>query len=222
MLSAFENAFTCAPVGMALVDLDGRLLRVNDALCRITGLSSDQLRGRPFRALSAPGEVDLEAAQNLDLLEGRLLTYQVEKRFQHAWGHSVWVLVSVSLVRDDDGQPRHLIAHIQDIAARKSLEGRLEELVEHDPLTGLFNGRRFEEALAQETRSVARYGGGGALMLIDLDHFKAVNDRFGHRAGDDLLKSVASTLRDRVRETDVPGRLGGDEFGIILPHVSAD
>jgi diguanylate cyclase (GGDEF)-like protein len=85
----------------------------------------------------------------------------------------------------------------------------------------LFNGRRFEQALAQETKSAARYGGGGALLLLDLDHFKAVNDQFGHKAGDDLLKTVAAALRGRIRETDVLARLGGDEFGIILPQVDA-
>jgi diguanylate cyclase (GGDEF)-like protein len=77
----------------------------------------------------------------------------------------------------------------------------------------LFNGRRFEQALAQEVKSAARYGGGGALLLLDLDHFKAVNDQFGHKAGDDLLKTVAAALRGRIRETDVLARLGGDEFG---------
>jgi diguanylate cyclase (GGDEF)-like protein len=115
----------------------------------------------------------------------------------------------------------HLIAQVQDISERKELEGRLEHLVDHDFLTALYNGRRFEEALTQEMKSATRYGGGGAVLLIDLDHFKDVNDRFGHKAGDDLLKTVAAALRGRTRETDVLARLGGDEFGIILPQVDA-
>jgi PAS domain S-box-containing protein len=222
MRTAFESAFTHAPIGMALVDIAGRLLRVNDALCRIVGYTAVQICARPFRELSDPCDGDVDAPQNLELLEGRIPAYQIEKRYQHAWGHSIWVLLSVSLVRDDDGRPQHFIAQVQDISERKELEGRLEHLVDHDFLTALFNVRHFEQALAHETRSAARYGGGGAVLLLDLDHFKAVNDQFGHKAGDDLLKTVAAALRSRVRETDILARLGGDEFGIILPQVDAE
>jgi diguanylate cyclase (GGDEF)-like protein/PAS domain S-box-containing protein len=221
MLSALENAFTHAPIGMALVDTAGGLLRINDALCRITGYTAEQVCGRPFRDLSDPHDVNVDAPEIAELLDGQTPTYQIEKRFRHARGHLVWVLLSVSLVRDEEGRPLHLIAQVQDISERKELEGHLEHLVDHDFLTALFNRRRFEQALVQATKSAARYGGGGALLLLDLDHFKAVNDRFGHKAGDDLLKTVAAELRSRVRDTDVLARLGGDEFGIILPQVDA-
>jgi diguanylate cyclase (GGDEF)-like protein/PAS domain S-box-containing protein len=222
MRSTFETAFTHAPIGMAVVDMAGRLLRVNDALCRITGYTAEHVCARPFCTLSDPDDVDLDAGRMLELLNGQIQTYQIEKRYRHAWGHRVWVLLSVSLVRDDEGRPLHLIAQVQDISERKELEGRLEHLVDHDYLTALFNGRRFEQALAQETKSAARYGDGGAVLLLDLDHFKDINDQFGHKAGDDLLKTVAAALRNRIRETDVLARLGGDEFGIILPQVDAE
>jgi diguanylate cyclase (GGDEF)-like protein/PAS domain S-box-containing protein len=218
--SLLEGAFSQAPIGMALVDMSGRMLRVNEALCRITGYSNAQIRVRPFHDLADPHDADIDASENRDLLEGRVPAYHVEKRYQHALGHFVWVLLSVSLVRDDDGRPLHLIAQVQDISARKRREARLEHLVDHDFLTMLYNGRRFEEALVQELKCSARYGdGGGAVLLLDVDHFKAVNDRFGHKIGDDLLKAVAATLRGRMRETDLLARLGGDEFGIILPRV---
>ena len=218
---ATESAFVEAPIGMALVDMAGQTLRVNDAFCRITGYTAAQTRGRPFRELSGAHAADVDSSQKLDLLAGRVQKYDVETRYQHALGHSVEVLVSVSLVRDDEGQPLNLITQVQDISERKTLEARLEHLVSHDHLTGLFNARHFEEALAQETRSAARYGHGGAVLLLDLDHFKQVNDQFGHHAGDDLLKAVAAALQGRVRDTDVLARLGGDEFGIILPQVDA-
>jgi len=221
VLGAFENAFTHAPIGMALVDLAGRVLRVNDALCRITGFTAEEVCARSFRDLSDPQDVDVDTLEIAKLLDGHLPAYQIEKRYRHAWGHQVWVLLSVSLVRDDESRPLYLIAQVQDISERKELEGRLEQLVDHDFLTALFNSRRFEQALAQETKSAARYGGGGAVLLVDLDHFKEVNDQFGHKAGDDLLKTVAAALRGRMRETDVLARLGGDEFGIILPQVDS-
>ena len=170
MHSALENAFTHAPIGMALVDMAGRLLRVNDAMCRITGYTRVEVCARSLRDLSDPRDVDIDALQTVELLEGDVESYEVEKRYRHAWGHLVWVLLSVSLVRDDEGRPLYLIAQLQDISERKALEGRLEHLVDHDFLTALFNARYFERALAQETKSVARYGGGGAVLLLDLDH----------------------------------------------------
>jgi predicted signal transduction protein with EAL and GGDEF domain len=148
---------------------------------------------------SPPRPVDVDAPQLAELLDGQVPAYEIEKRFTHALGHLVWVLVNVSLVRDDKGRPLQLIAQVQDISERKALEGRLEHLVDHDFLTALFNGRRFEQALAQETTVAARYGGGGAVLVLDLDHFKAVNDKLGHRAGDDLLRTVAAELRSQIR-----------------------
>src|SRR5436190_19292742 len=135
VLGAFENAFTHGPIGMALVDLAGQVLRVNDAMCRITGFTAAEVRARAFRDLSDPQDIDVDALQMVELLDGHRPTYQIEKRYQHAWGHQVWVLLSVSLVRDDEGRPLYLIAQVQDIAERKELEGRLEQLVDHDFLT---------------------------------------------------------------------------------------
>jgi PAS domain S-box-containing protein len=129
---------------------------VNGALCRIAGYTTEQICARPFSDLSDSHDVNVDATQLAELLDGQIQTYQVEKRFRHAMGHLVWVLLSVSLIRDDEDQPLHLIAQVQDISERKELEGRLEHLVDHDFLTSLFNGRRFEQALAQETRSSAR------------------------------------------------------------------
>jgi diguanylate cyclase (GGDEF)-like protein/PAS domain S-box-containing protein len=221
MCSAVENAFLHAPIGMTLVDMAGRVMRVNDAMCRIIGCTAEEIYARPFRDLSDPRDADVDTPQVAELLDRHIETYHVEKRYRHAHGHLVWVLLSVSLVRDDEGRPLYLIAQVQDISERKVCEGRLEHLVDHDFLTSLFNRRYFERALAKETKSVARYGGGGAVLLLDVDHFKTINDRFGHKAGDDVLKWVGDVLQSRIRETDVLARLGGDEFGFILPQVDA-
>ena len=120
------------------------------------------------------------------------------------------------------GEPLYLVSQVQDISERKELAARLEYLIDHDFLTGLFNRRRFQEELAREAERMSRYGANGAVLMIDLDNFKDVNDAFGHKAGDDLLRGVAGALRHRMRQTDVLARVGGDEFAMLLPEADAD
>jgi diguanylate cyclase (GGDEF)-like protein len=105
---------------------------------------------------------------------------------------------------------------------RRVLEGRLFELANRDALTGLFNRHRFEEELGAFLARAERYGAGGALLLVDLDHFKPINDTLGHEAGDAMLRAVAGVISDGVRESDVVGRLGGDEFAILLLEATAE
>ncbi|HET6202911.1 MAG TPA: EAL domain-containing protein [Planctomycetota bacterium] len=220
--ATFESAFANAPIGMALVDMKGRWLQVNDALCRITGYPRESLKATTLPAITHPDDIDLDTRFLRELLRGQIPNYQIEKRYRHAWGHYFWVLLTVSLVRDENGEPLHVISQVQDISERKELAGRLEHLVDRDFLTGLFNRRRFEQELAKEVDRISRYGGTGALLLLDLDHFKDVNDAFGHKAGDDLLKGVAGALKHRMRQTDVLARVGGDEFAVLLPQTDAE
>jgi diguanylate cyclase (GGDEF)-like protein/PAS domain S-box-containing protein len=218
----FETAFGDAPIGMALVDMKGDWLQVNGALCRITGLSSDELKATTLQALTHPEDVDLAADEMNSLLAGEIPSYQVEKRYRHSWGHFVWVLLTVSVVRDANGRALYVINQIQDISDRKERARQLEYLVDHDFLTGLYNRRWFERELGREVERAARYGTPGAVLVIDLDHFKDINDGFGHQAGDDLLKGVAGLLKQRARQSDVLARLGGDEFALLLPQTSPD
>ena len=218
----FESAFTGAPIGMALVDMEGRWLQVNDALCRIVGFTREELKATTLNAITHPEDVDRDERSFLDLLRGRIPSYQVEKRYHHAFGHYLWVLLTVSLVRDQRGEPLHMVSQVQDISERKERATRLEHLIDHDFLTGLFNRRRFEEELVREVERTTRYGATGAVLMIDLDNFKNVNDIFGHKAGDDLLRGVAGALRHRMRQTDVLARVGGDEFAMLLPEADAE
>ena len=218
----FETAFGNAPIGMGLVDMNGRWLQVNDALCRITGLPPDELKATTLDAITHPDDVGLAAGDLESLLTGQISSYQVEKRYRHAWGLYVWVLLTVSVVRDASGRALYVINQVQDIAERKERARQLEYLVDHDFLTGLYNRRWFERELAREVERAARYGTPGAVLVIDLDHFKDINDIFGHQAGDDLLKGVAGLLRQRARQSDVLARLGGDEFALLLPQTPPD
>ena len=218
----FQSAFANAPIGMALIDMDGCWLQLNNALCRITGYSEGELRATTLRALTHPDDINLDVPLLRQLLDGQIPNYQVEKRCRHARGHFVWMLVTVSLVRDDKGRALYVITQFQDISERKELARRLEYLVDHDSLTGLYNRRHFELELARELKRAARYGASGAVLLIDLDNFKDVNEVFGHIVGDDLLKGIAGLLRHRMRHTDSIARVGGDEFAVLLPQTDAD
>jgi diguanylate cyclase (GGDEF)-like protein/PAS domain S-box-containing protein len=218
----FQSAFGNAPIGMALVDMEGRWLEINDSICRITGYSREELQATTLRAITHVDDVDLDAEEMKNLLAGLIPNYQVERRYRHAWGHSFWVLVTVSLVRDSQDRPLHMISQVQDISDRKQSARRLEYLIDHDFLTGLLNGRRFGEEVAQEIQRSIRYGTGGAVLMIDLDNFKEINDSFGHLAGDDLLRSVAGALKHRIRQTDILARVGGDEFAVLLPETDPE
>ena len=218
----FESGFLNAPIGMGVVDMNGAWLQVNDALCRITGFPECDLKATTLDAITHPEDVGLDADDLQQLLAGKIPSYQVERRYRHAWGHYVWVLITVSVVRDVQGGAIHFIKQVQDISERKERALQLEYLVDHDFLTGLYNRRWFERELAREVERASRYGTPGAVLLIDLDHFKDINDTLGHKAGDDLLKGVAGLLKRRARQADVLARLGGDEFALLLPQTPAD
>jgi diguanylate cyclase (GGDEF)-like protein/PAS domain S-box-containing protein len=218
----FRNAFEHAPIGMALVGLDGRWLKVNSALCSLTGYSEHDLLERTFQDITHPDDVEADLRNANDLLAGEIGSYEMEKRYITASGHTVWVLLSGSLVRDSHGEPMHFVAQILDITDRKHSEAELRYLADHDALTGLWNRRRFEEELHAELARGKRYGHTAVLLLIDLDGFKQINDTHGHKAGDEALRHAARAMNSRVRSTDFVGRLGGDEFGVLMPHVSAE
>jgi diguanylate cyclase (GGDEF)-like protein len=113
-----------------------------------------------------------------------------------------------------------LIYQLEDVTERERTQGQLAYLIDHDALTGLVNRHRFEQELDQALARHARSGEGGAALMIDLDGFKAINDEFGHAIGDQLLRQVASVLRERCRAADVLARLSGDEFAIVVPGAS--
>jgi diguanylate cyclase (GGDEF)-like protein/PAS domain S-box-containing protein len=218
----FEEVFERAPVGTGLLDRDGRWLLVNRALCEITGYTSDELVGTRFDGIVHPDDAYNDLAQRERLLGGGIPAYQVEKRYFDAAGEVVAAILSMSLVRDPDGNPLHLIAQLQDISERKRLEEDLRHLADHDPLTGLRNRRLFEHDLRLQVARCQRYEEVAGLMVIDLDDFKRINDEHGHRAGDETLKAVARALTRRLRETDLVARLGGDEFAVLLPHIDRE
>ena len=217
----FRRAFDEAPIGMAMLDLDLRFLEVNEALCEITGYSREQLQATTSEAITHPDDLGDQDREIAIVLAGEASGYKSEKRFVHAGRNPVWVAVQTTLLRDADARPLRLLAQIQDITDRRRSEERLVHLADHDPLTGLLNRRSFERELEAHRVRRARYGGGGAAIMLDLDQFKFINDTLGHHAGDEAITRASRVLGSRLRGTDVLARLGGDEFAVLLPNVDA-
>ncbi len=219
-----ESAFHDAPIPMALVSIGaedaGRFLQVNQSFCELTGRSPEGLQGGDLQAITHPEDLPDDLASLSELISGEIPGYQLEERMIHGDGHVVWTLLSASLVRDASGRPLHCIRQLQDIEERKRFEGQLEYLADHDALTGLVNRPRFAREVAHQIAYVRRYGGGGAVLMIDLDDFKYVNDTLGHNVGDEVITAVARILQDRLRETDLLARLGGDEFAVLVPRAT--
>jgi diguanylate cyclase (GGDEF)-like protein/PAS domain S-box-containing protein len=215
----FRLAFEHAPIGIALVSPEGSFMRVNHALCELIGYSADELVTKTFQEITHPEDLDIDLENVRQVLARELRAYEMEKRYIHRDGHIVWVLLSVSLVRDPEGEPLYFISQIQDISERKQLEERLVFLADHDEMTGLMNRRRFREEVERGVSYAERYGHSGAMLLLDLDNCKDINDSLGHHVGDRLLVAVAERLGARLRRTDILGRIGGDEFAALLPQA---
>ncbi len=214
----FEAAFHAAPHGVAIVAIDGRFLHVNQKLEEIIGYASAELQEMTFQEITYPDDLEDDLAQVDGLLAGQIDSYEMEKRYYTKSGHLIWVLLAVALVREEDGTPRHFISQVQDISARKRLEAHTYELANRDPITSLYNRRRFEEELGRQIK-YSREGEQAALLLLDLDRFKDVNDSAGHVAGDRLIGAVGRALDERISEPDIAARIGGDEFAVILRDI---
>jgi diguanylate cyclase (GGDEF)-like protein/PAS domain S-box-containing protein len=215
----FEAAFIAAPHGVAIVGVDGRFLHVNQKLAAIIGYSAAELKEMTFQEITHPDDLDADLVQVDELLSGELDTYEMEKRYFTKDGHLIWVLLAVAMVREDDGTPRHFISQVQDISTRKRLETHTYELANRDQITSLYNRRRFEEELKRQIGRCRDEGEAAALLLLDLDRFKNVNDSDGHAAGDRLIRLVGRALDERIHEPDIAARIGGDEFAVILRDI---
>ncbi len=215
----FRSTVDNAPVGIAIVGSEGRWLRVNKVLCELTGFSEDELLLKSFERLSHPDDVESDLEERRRLLAGEIASYQVEKRLRRADGTTFWSLLAVSPVHGPAGEPVRLVCQMLDISERKHQESELRHLADHDTLTGLPNRRTFGGHLTRELAQRARHGTPLALLMLDVDHFKQINDTLGHRIGDAILCAAADSMRARIRESDIAGRLGGDEFAVLLPQT---
>lgn len=216
--AVFRATFHQAAMGIAHIKPDGRILGANDKFCRMLGYTIEELRARTVFDLS-DADAQEEARR---FLASRLspqapdASPEIEKTYCRKDGTALWVCEALSAVGGQHGRPDFLVVVSQDITARKALEARLSHDALHDALTGLPNRVMFRDRFARVIESARRRGDLAAVLYIDLDGFKEVNDTHGHAAGDALLQQVARRLEACVRAEDTVSRFGGDEFGIVL------
>lgn len=220
----FRATFHQAATGIAHIAPDGRILRMNEKFCRMLGYSAKELLQRTIWDL---GEEESQDAVRQFLAhrlseQSQVLSPEIEKPYRRKDGKLLWVCEALGVVRTPEGTPDFLVVVTQDITARKDLEMRLSHDAMHDALTGLPNRVMFMDRLQQALLSSERQGHSGAVLYIDLDGFKAVNDTRGHAAGDMLLQQVARRLEACVRGEDTVARLGGDEFGVVLARLARE
>ena len=198
---------------------DNRYVRVNRAMCRLLGAPSDALVGATQDAFGDSGDNAIEREYQQDLLAGRSNAVQYERRYRPKDGRTVWALVSATLLSTDH-DPQQFLIQVNDVTERKRAEEELAHLAHHDALTGVANRAMLSEQVERELAVARRRGSRLAVVFIDLDYFKHINDTYGHETGDVVLKELAARLAHSVRAIDIVGRLGGDEFVVVLSEVS--
>ncbi|MFZ6752199.1 diguanylate cyclase domain-containing protein [Undibacterium sp. Dicai25W] len=207
--------------GFTVLERNGRALEVNPALCRMTGFMDTELlrsgAGFPYWPQDENDQLQALLQRVLQGAEGEIEVSLIRKN-----GTRFPANMTFSCVKDENGYPINYIATIKDITERKRMEDDVHRLAFYDPLTNLPNRRLLHDRIEQSIAAGKRSGNHAALLMIDLDNFKPLNDNFGHDVGDLLLIEVASRLRSCVREIDTVARFGGDEFVVIISELQAE
>ena len=214
-LQLASKVFETTADAIVISDADDRVVMVNAAFTKLTGFDAEEIVGKilsesPFRPIDVE---DSKARMERHLRDG-FVTAEVSRIRKDGAPLSLWV--TASCVRNDDGTVRNYVRVFTDISLLKATQQKLEQLASFDALTGVPNRRLLNDRLEQTLRRMHRRNDGLAVMFIDLDGFKKVNDSYGHAIGDLALQAVASRLQKCVRSSDSVGRLGGDEFAILL------
>ncbi len=219
-LMLLRNALAATANGVFIADKSGKIVWVNRAFTYLSGFSEQESIGMTPRLLNAntKNPVDYETMW-ASILRGEVWRNEMEEL--HKNGTTFFVRQTITPIFDSLGTISNFIAIIEDISVEKAAKDRIEHLAHYDALTQLPNRALFRDRLRQALVSAKRANNLVALMFLDLDHFKQVNDVYGHQTGDALLKKVAARLKACVRESDTVARLAGDEFTIILPEIAS-
>lgn len=216
----FRRIFEGAGIGIALVSVSGHIQKANPALAEMLEYSRQELAGMDFVDITYPEDAEEDAALFEEVVQGERERYQIEKRYYTKSGDVRWARLTVSSVSDSSGEPQYMLGMVEDVTTQKEAERELVFRAQHDALTGLINRETFEDRLLhrmEEAEQTEEYG--YAVLFIDLDDLKEVNDRLGHSAGDELLVQTGERLEELLRGGDSVARIGGDEFAVLLEYV---
>ncbi|MBJ7309817.1 EAL domain-containing protein [Rugamonas sp. CCM 8940] len=217
----FRTMFEAAPMGIALIDAaSGEFRDVNPRYLAIAGRAQDELKASSWQAISHPDDAAAEREQMAGLNAGRVGGYKLSKRLLRPDGAVVWVDASVAAIGVAGGGRQQHLCMIEDVTEKRAAEALIWQQANFDALTELPNRRMFHDRLAHDIVNSRRDGTRVAILFIDLDHFKEVNDTLGHHQGDILLIDAARRIGACVRASDTVARLGGDEFTVILPELA--
>jgi len=226
LLALLDLALSSADMAFWDVNIEtGEVNAANDRWYSILGYAPGELVHDVdgWDALVHPDDCDARLLAWEAHISGAKPRYEAEFRMRHKEGHWVWLQARGQAVeRGPDGRARRLVGTRQDISVRKRAEHWLQSLAHTDELTGINNRRRFLELASNELTRARRYGHSVALLMIDLDLFKSINDRYGHGGGDEVLRHFVQTARTVMRQSDIFARVGGEEFAALLPHATAD
>jgi diguanylate cyclase (GGDEF)-like protein/PAS domain S-box-containing protein len=225
-LTRFRTLFEGASIGIVRMSREGAIVEVNPALERMLETDTALLVGRAFSELMAAEHRTMVDGLLRDMMTGHRESFELEARCELPSGLLTWWRVRAVRERDERGEPTCVVAMIEDITEHKRAERELIEQAAlneyqalHDPLTGLPNRVLFGERIGQAIRHARRHRTQLAVLLVDLDRFKDVNESLGHPAGDQLLVEVTERIGGAIRASDTFARLGGDEFGLLLPEL---
>jgi diguanylate cyclase (GGDEF)-like protein/PAS domain S-box-containing protein len=220
-----RQAFEGAGTGMALLGLAGgafgRFLRVNPALCRLVGIPAEVLQTMTAIELTHPEDRDSDQQHGALLLQGKTSVYTRDVRLTHGDGTPIWVSITSTIVRGSDGVPLYAVNQIQDISRERFEREELSYRANHDPLTNLPNRAALHDRLRTAIDTARRSGRPGTLIFLDLDQFKAVNDLYGHLAGDRVLAELAQRLSSALDAGATIARIGGDEFAVVADDMNS-
>lgn len=220
----FRTVFDDNIVGMCICDLRYRIINANAALLDIVGRNLHDIIGKPAGTVFTPTARNRNFPWDRfdDVASGRIDNFHAEGEFVRRDGTVFWIHVSSSLIREQDGTPSYMINLIQEITDRKAFEQQLEWRATHDPLTRLPNQMHFHHLVEQALTRSAPARRSVAILLVDLDRFKVINDSFGHYAGDQTLVAVGQCLKSILQSNETVARLGGDEFAVLIANANPE